>query len=219
MMTHYMNRKPTTFGSALMVLTAALVFGRCENVAAQRYYYQPHPDYYRNDTARGTVAGGAVGAVTGAIIAGKKDREEGALIGAGVGALTGNILGRSKDRADQRRAAMGAAMTARANQEAVARAVTDYDLIRMTRAGVSDEVIISTIRARGALLDLSPQSIISLKENGVSDDVLLAAQEMNIGPPYVQAPPPPVVRQGPWRNYQYRPRYSRYRSRYYYSQP
>ena len=212
-----MNRKPTTFGSALMVLTAALVFGRCENVAAQRYYYEPHPDYYHNDTASGTVAGAGVGAVTGAIIAGKKDREEGALIGAGVGALTGNLLGRSKDRADQRRAAMGAAMTARANQEAAARAVTDYDLIRMTRAGISDDVIISTIRARGARLDLSPESIISLKENGVSDDVLFAAQEMNIGPAYVQGPP--VVRHGPYRQYHHRPRYSRYRSRYYYSHP
>ncbi len=218
-MTHYMNRKPATFGSALVVLTAAVVFGRCQNVAAQHYYYQPHPDYYHNDTARGTVAGAGVGAVAGAIIAGKKDREEGALIGAGVGALTGNMLGRSKDRADHRRAAMGAAMTARANQEAAARAVTDYDLISMTRAGISDDVIISTIRARGARLDLSPQSIISLKESGVSDDVLLAAQEMNSGPAYVQGPPPPVVHPGPWRRYHHWPRHSRYRSRIYYSEP
>jgi hypothetical protein len=209
-----MNRKLTAFGSALMVLTAALVFGRCENVSAQRYYYEPHPDYYRNDTARGTVTGGAVGAVAGAIIAGKKDREEGALIGAGVGALTGNILGRSKDRADHRRAAHGAAMTAHANQEAYARAVTDYDLISMTRAGVSDDVIISTIRARGARLDLSPQSIISLKDNGVSDDVLLAAQEMNMGPAYFQGPPPHG-----WRPHHRRSRYTRYRPRYYYSEP
>ncbi|HEY3395111.1 MAG TPA: YMGG-like glycine zipper-containing protein [Lacipirellulaceae bacterium] len=214
-----MNWKPATFGSALMILTAALVFGRCENVAAQRYYYQPHPDYYHNDTAAGTVTGGAVGAVAGAIIAGKKDREEGALIGAGVGALTGNMLGRSKDRADHRRAAHGAAMTARANQEAAARAITDYDLVSMTRAGISDDVIISTIRARGARLDLSPEAIISLKESGVSDDVLLAAQEMNMGPAYVQAPPPPVVHHGPYRQYRYRPRYSRYRSRVYYSEP
>jgi hypothetical protein len=214
MMTHHMNRKHTTFGLALLVLTAALVFGHCENVAAQRYYYHPHPDYYRNDTAAGTVTGGAVGAVAGAMIAGKKDREEGALIGAGIGALTGNMMGRAKDRADHRRAAMGAAMTAHANQEAAARAVTDYDLIRMTRAGVSDDVIISTIRARGARLDMSPESIISLKENGVSDDVLLAAQEMNIGPAYVQGPPPHG-----WRPHHHRPRYTRYRTRYYYSQP
>ena len=110
-------------------------------------------------------------------------------------------------------------MTAHANQEAAARAVTDYDLVSMTRAGISDDVIISTIRARAVRLDLSPQSIISLKENGVSDDVLLAAQEMNIGPAYVQGPPPPVVRHGSWRRYHHRPHYSRYRSRVYYSEP
>ena len=49
----------------------------------------PSYDYYRNDTVEGTVVGGAFGALTGAIIGGKKDRGEGALIGAGVGALTG----------------------------------------------------------------------------------------------------------------------------------
>ena len=53
--------------------------------------------------------GGAFGAVTGAIVGGRKDRGEGALIGAGVGALTGNLLGRAKDRADEQRAAAGAA--------------------------------------------------------------------------------------------------------------
>ena len=101
MMTHYMNRKPATFGSALMVLTAAVVFGRCENVAAQRYYYEPHPDYYHNDTARGTVAG-----VAWRSHRCNHCRQEGPRgrrsYCAGVGALTGNMLGRSKDRADHR---------------------------------------------------------------------------------------------------------------------
>ncbi|MFO0792386.1 MAG: hypothetical protein U0805_23240 [Pirellulales bacterium] len=37
-----------------------------------QYVYQPAPDYYHNDTASGTIVGGALGAVTGAIIGGKK---------------------------------------------------------------------------------------------------------------------------------------------------
>jgi outer membrane lipoprotein SlyB len=173
---------------SIAVAFAALMFGHVEHGAAQQYYYQPSPDYYHNDTASGTVMGGAFGAVTGAIIGGKKDRGEGALIGAGVGALTGNLLGRSKDRADERQAAFGAGVAAQANQQVAALAVTNYDVVTMTRAGVSEDVIISTMRSRGAQLDLSPQSLISLKQSGVSDRVLLAAQDMNRRPVAVYEP-------------------------------
>ena len=161
-----------------------------EGATGQPYYYQPPPDYYHNDTASGTVVGGAFGAVTGAILGGRKDRGEGALIGAGVGAVTGNLLGRAKDRADERQVATGAAITAHANQQALALAVSNADLVGMARAGVSEDVIISTMRSRGTQLDLSPQSLISLKQIGVSDRVLLAAQDLQRGASYL---PPPVV--------------------------
>ena len=218
------------FGSVLTLLTALLALTRPQDASAQQYYYQPPPDYYHNDTASGTVMGGAFGAVTGAIIGGRKDRGEGALIGAGVGALTGNLLGRAKDRTDEHRAATGAAVAAHANRQAAAMAVTNYDLISMTRAGVSHGVIISTLRSRGAQLDLSPQGLISLKQSGVDDNVLLAAQDLNNAPAYVYrpAPPPVVVReapstvivtQGPWRPYRYPPRRPHYRTRIYYSSP
>jgi hypothetical protein len=225
------NLQAKTIGSMLTLVAAALVLGRPANVAAQPYYYQPAPDYYHNDTASGTFMGGALGAVSGAIIGGKKDRGEGALIGAGVGALTGNLLGRSKDRADEHRAAVGASVTAHANQQAAAMAISNYDLVSMTRAGVSDDVIISTMRSRGARLDLGPNALISLKQSGVNDRVLLAAQEMNSGPAYVYGPvaPPPVVvhevrptvivRPSPWRHYHYHRHRPYYHSRIYYSGP
>jgi hypothetical protein len=212
------NRKAKTISSMLTLMAAALVLGRPTNVAAQPYYYQPAPDYYHNDTASGTFMGGALGAVSGAIIGGKKDRGEGALIGAGVGALTGNLLGRSKDRADEQRAAVGSAVTAHANQQAAALAISNYDLVSMARAGVSDDVIISTLRSRGARLDLSPNALISLKQSGVNDRVLLAAQEMNNGPALVYGAPRPavvvhevpravIVRPSPWRHYHYHHRH------------
>ena len=123
---------------------------------------------------------------------GKKNRGEGALIGAGVGALTGNLLGRNKDRVDEQRAAYGAARVGQLNQQVAAQAVTNYDLLEMTRAGVSEDVIISTMRFRGARLDLSPNSLIALKQSGVSDRVVMAAQGMNpVGAPL--AAPVPVV--------------------------
>jgi hypothetical protein len=84
------------------------------------------------------------------------------------------------------------------NQQAAAAAVTNLDLINMAKAGVGDDLIISTIQSRGARLDLSPQGLIALKQSGVSDRVLIAAQNMSAGPRYVAGPPPAViVRPGP----------------------
>ncbi len=142
------------------LLAMATLFAAAGSAQAQ-YHYLPAPDYYRNDTAEGTIGGGAFGAVIGALLGGKKKRGEGALIGAGVGALTGNLLGRSKDQQDERRAANGALIAAQANRQAAAQAVTNFDLIRLTQAGVGEDVIISTLRARGTRLDLSPTGLIS----------------------------------------------------------
>jgi hypothetical protein len=197
----------------IVVVGTIAVAAQIDCAHGQPYYYQPAPDYYHNDTATGTVAGGALGAVSGAIIGGKKNRGEGALIGAGIGAITGNLMGRSKDRADEQRAAVGATAVGRMNQQAAATAVTNYDLLEMTRAGVSEDVIISTMRSRGVQIDLSPQTMISLKQSGVSDRVVMAAQEMGRSGPYVSGPVP-VVEAAPTRvivteryPYYYGPRY------------
>lgn len=144
--------------------------------ANAQYYYQPAPSYYQNDTVGGAVVGGGVGALTGAAIGGRKQRGEGALIGAGVGVLAGGLLGKAADNADQRQAAAGMAVAANANAQAAAQAVTNFDLVEMTRAGVSEDLIISTIRSRGGRFDLSPTGLIALKQSGVSDRVVLAAQ-------------------------------------------
>ena len=180
--------------SLVALLAFAVTLGAVQSASAQ-YQYVPSRDYYHNDTVGGTVLGGALGAVTGAIVGGKDHRGGGALIGAGVGALTGNVLGRNKDRADEQRAAIGAATVAQANQAAAAQAVTNYDLISMTQAGVSEDVIISAMRSRGSRLDLSPQGLISLKENGVSDRVIVNAQNMVQN--YAAAPQPTIVTDAP----------------------
>ena len=224
-------RKSGQFVGINITLTAAAILAQFDVASAQPYAYAPPPSYYQNDTAAGTVVGGAFGAVTGAIIGGRKDRGEGALIGAGVGALTGNLLGRSKDRADEQRAAAGAAAVGQLNQQAAAMAVTSYDLVNMTRAGVSDDLIISSMRSRGIQLDLSPQGLIALKQNGVSDHVVSAAQQMAasrgyapaavVGAvPVVEVPPPPttvIVAPGPWRPYHHYHHYHYHRPRTYIS--
>jgi hypothetical protein len=207
------------FGKSLKTMLAIAIaiagLAVVEPASAQPYYYQPAPDYYHNDTASGTFLGGAMGAITGAIIGGKHHAGQDALIGAGVGAVTGNLLGRSKDAADDRRAAQGAAAVNQMNQQAVAMAVTDSDLVQMTRAGINEDVIISTMRSRGTRVDLSPQSVIALRQQGVSDRVVLAAQQMGGGSGYVagaptygptvvsEVPPPPAVIVAPYRPYYY----------------
>ena len=163
---------------------------------AQQYYYQPAPSYYRNDTVGGAVVGGGLGAVTGALIGGRDQRGEGALIGAGVGALTGGLIGNSVDQADRRATATGVAVANQANAQVAAQAVTSFDLVEMTRAGVSEDLIISTMRSRGSRLDLSPNGLIALKQSGVSDRVVMAAQSSapsGYAPAYVAAAPAAVI--------------------------
>ncbi|MEM6329755.1 MAG: YMGG-like glycine zipper-containing protein [Planctomycetota bacterium] len=167
--------------AARVAWCAVLVAGLAAAAPAggQQYYYQPAPDYYRNDTAEGTLVGGGLGAVTGAIIGGRGNRGEGALIGAGIGAITGRLLGKNKDQADRQRAALGAAATAQANAQAAQLAITNLSVIEMTRAGLSDDVIIGAIRQRGGRFDLSPTGLITMKQNGVSDRVVAAAQSLS----------------------------------------
>ncbi len=205
----------TTTKPLMLLLSIATLFAATESAQAQ-YHYVPAPGYYRNDTAEGTFVGGAVGALTGALLGGNDHRGEGALIGAGVGALTGNVLGRNQDRLDEQRAANGAYVVDQANRQAAAQAITNVDLIRLAQARVSDEIIISAIRSRGARLDLSPNGLISLKQSGVSDRVLIAAQQFNARPaaishyrtvPVVPVRPTVIVAPRPYRVYHHQPHY------------
>jgi hypothetical protein len=174
-----------------MLLLAATCLELWATPASGQYYYQPPPSYYQNDTVGGTVVGGGLGAITGAVIGGRKQRGEGALIGAGVGALAGGLLGKAQDNADARQTAVGASVAAQANAQVASLAVTNYDLVEMTRAGLSEDLIIGTIRSRGSRLDLSPGGLIALKQSGVSDRVVIAAQSM--GPSGYSSPAPAVV--------------------------
>jgi hypothetical protein len=99
----------------------------------------------------------------------------------------------------------------------------------MTRAGVGDDLIITTMRSRGIQMDLSPQGIIAMRQNGVSERVVAAAQQMAAGSGYASAPvigpvstvvtpvPPPttVIVTGPYRPYHHYHPYYHHRPRTY----
>lgn len=149
-----------------------------------------------NHTGSGALLGSGLGATAGAVIGGGSGHAAGgALIGAATGAITGGLAGNAADAREERDAAVAHAQYAQAQSNAAARALTSSDVIEMTRGGVGDDVIISSLRLRGCRFDGSPGHVIHLKQQGVSDRVLTAMQEATAGAPAtaVVAPPPAVV--------------------------
>lgn len=153
-----------------------------------------------NYAQRGALAGGLTGAGVGAAIGESGgDAASGALLGGAVGALTGAVVGDGID-ADRARQAE---IEARLGRQ-LAGAVTMEDAVAMTRAGLSNEVITSHIRASGAARPLAVNDLIYLRNQGVSDEVIKALQSSPGPVAVVRSPagPPPVVVQeyvyDPW---------------------
>src|SRR5215472_7876903 len=81
--------KSYVFG--LLALTTTVLLTGCETP-----YGTP------DRTATGALAGGAIGAFSGAVIGGRH-AGEGALIGGAIGAVTGGLIGHSMDQEEQER--------------------------------------------------------------------------------------------------------------------
>jgi hypothetical protein len=161
-----------------------------------------------NHTENGALIGGGGGALLGTLIGGATGHAGvGAAIGAGAGALTGAAIGHAEDNHEKRVA----------NQAAQARAMALNDVVQMTHDHISDAVIISQIRSSSTVFYLSGAEINWLKQNGVSDAVIVEMQQtayryprrvyreapVYAEPVYVYEPPPPVgfgvVYHGRWR--------------------
>ena len=127
-----------------------------------------------NRTQNGALVGGGLGSLVGAVIGHQTGHTAGgAAIGALAGGLAGGLIGNAEDSREQRDAAI-----ARENSRlADARALTNHDLVKMSQSGISDDLIISSVRTRGGRFDLGPDAIIGLKVQGVSDTVILAVQK------------------------------------------
>lgn len=143
-------------------------------------------------TATGALAGAAIGAGTGAIIGSQSGHAgEGALIGGAIGALTGGLIGRAMDQQQQETLARQSPDTWQRVQTGQPLGLADIKAL--SRAGVSDDVIISQIRQSRTAYRLTTAEIIELKEAGVSERVI----DFMINTPSLYPPPPP-------------PRYRRY---------
>lgn len=120
-------------------------------------------------TEKGMALGGLLGAGTGAIIGSQTGNAgAGAAIGAALGGIGGGLVGAGMDETEERNKARIAAATAPPPTPQLSVA----DVVQMAHSGVSDEVIVSSIRNSGSVYNLNSSDIVALHNQGVSDRVL-----------------------------------------------
>ncbi|MGD0017580.1 MAG: YMGG-like glycine zipper-containing protein, partial [Verrucomicrobiia bacterium] len=147
-------RKCISIGTVVV----ALVLAGCET-----------PEGRPDRTASGALAGGAIGAGSGAIIGGRH-AGEGALIGGAIGAVTGGLIGHEMDSVARERVQQQSPQTLQRFDQGQPLGLADIKAL--SKAGVSDEVVISQIRNSRSVYSLSTVEIIDLKDSGVSQRVI-----------------------------------------------
>jgi len=124
---------------------------------------------------RGALTGGLTGAAIGTAIG---DHNDNALLGAVTGAAAGSFVGsaiggsidQEIDREINREINRGQFRAQSPN------AVTVDNVILMSSNGLGDETIENHIRANGVAASMTPNDLIRLKSQGVSERVILAMQ-------------------------------------------
>lgn len=168
-------------------------------------------------TDRGALTGGLLGTGVGAIVGNQSgNAAEGALVGAAVGSLTGGVIGNSLDQVEANNRAMIAAHMGR---EIPPGAVQISEVISMSNANVGEQQIVTHIRANGMVAPVTSSDLITLKQAGVSDAVVLAMQEQPrqaiVELPPSAGPHPVVIEE----HYHHRYGPPRPRHRYHYHYP
>ncbi|MDA1054127.1 MAG: glycine zipper domain-containing protein [Planctomycetota bacterium] len=139
---------------------------------------------------RGATLGALTGALGGAAIGQHNgDAASGALIGTAVGALAGAAVGDTIDY----EAARSAEIIEQRMGRRIAGAVAMHDVIAMSQAGLSDNVITTHLRANGVAGPPSVHDLITLRDAGVSDAVIQAMQQTPLPTAQVVGPPSPVI--------------------------
>ncbi len=125
---------------------------------------------------RGAFFGSGLGGLAGGIIGHQSGRTAGgAMLGTLAGGLAGGLMGDAKDDREERDAAM--VYQAEQARRYAELALTNADLVKMSQAGLGEDVIIQSVKSRGGRFDLSPDAMIQLKTYGVSDRVILEVQK------------------------------------------
>jgi len=147
----------------------------------------------RNATEIGTANGALLGAATGAAIGNQQNNAlAGAIIGASTGAIAGNVIGGQVDRSNESYETKFRADQQVLRERVNKNAVTLDQVVQMSAALVSDEVIVNEINSRGIAAPLTIDEIIYLSKQNVSPEVINGyqnagsrAQTPNVSPPYL----------------------------------
>ena len=140
-----------------------------------------------------STAGAAVGAGVGLVAGAAMHRPvEGMAAGALIGGGSGAIAGQSADRKE---VADTTAQRAQAEQARIAAnpPVGKADVITMTKANVSEDVIVAKVNSASYVTPLTTQDIVDMKNAGVSDKVtnaMLARLQNQSNREEVFTPPP-----------------------------
>jgi hypothetical protein len=134
--------------------------------------------------AEGTAAGGILGAAAGAGIGSLSGNAgAGAGIGALVGAATGALIGSQINKPGQPAAAAGTqpaqgATTAAApqSQGVNPNQMSIQQIVDFTKQGINEDVIIDKIRLTNSKFSLTADDVASLKQQGVSPNVIKVMQ-------------------------------------------
>jgi len=169
---------------------------------ASCYSPQGRPDY----TASGALAGGATGAIVGSMA---RHPGPGALVGGAVGAVVGGLIGHGMDQEQEARLRAQAPKTMQRIDQG--QPLTVLDVKSLTKAGISDDLIISQIRNSRTVYYLTTADIINLKNAGVSERVIdfmintrtqiPSAQVAGVAGPPPPAPLPETVVVAPGPDY------------------
>jgi hypothetical protein len=129
----------------------------------------------------GALLGGAIGSLS------HSRAGAGAAIGAGAGAIGGYLVGNEMDKKDQKKRDAAAADSARTSssannsyqspppsRSAVTDGVSRDDVIRWSKDGVKDEVIIDRIERSGTAFRLTATDENALRDANVSEEVVRA---------------------------------------------
>ena len=121
------------------------------------------PDY----TATGVLEGAAAGTIIGSMA---RNPGPGALVGAAVGAVAGGAIGHGEDQAQAAYLKAQAPQTWQHVEQGQALSIEDVKAL--TKAGVTNDVIISQIRNSRTIYHINAAQIIDLKDSGVSETVI-----------------------------------------------
>ena len=162
-----------------------------------------------NDQQQGAVIGGATGAAVGAAVS-KENRALGAVIGGAVGAAGGYVIGKNKDKItgkddddNEIERAAEKAQTAPATPEQARTAtsadvnsdgfVTLDEVVALEQAQLSDEEILSRLRATDQVFDLTEEQRRYLLDKGVSQNVVDQLATLNQSSTSVRQPNDSVI--------------------------